>query len=316
VTALAVPVRIRWRSAILLTAATLVGLAGFTWPLLTRPQGTENLAHASDAPWLFVLVLPLLLAILLAELADGNLDAKGIAVLGVLVACGAALRAPTTGATGFTGVLFLLLPGGRVFGRGFGFVQGALTLFASALLIGGVGPWLPFEMLAAAWVGFAAGCLPPARGRVELWLLAAYGMVAGLAYGLVMDMWFWPFSTSARDQLHFLPGGSIVENLRRFWGFHLATALGFDLPRAAGNVLLVLVAGAPVLAALRRAARRAAFDAPVVFASEPRESVETDDLGVDRDAFDHVHLHVDTEARVCRPRSASSTKGSVTSSAQ
>ena len=40
-------------------------------------------------------------------------------------------------------------------------------MFASALLTGGVGPWLPFQMLCAAWVGFFAGCLPPARGRAR-----------------------------------------------------------------------------------------------------------------------------------------------------
>ena len=43
-----------------------------------------------------------------SELADGALDAKAVAMLGVLVACGAALRAPGTGVTGFTGVFFLL----------------------------------------------------------------------------------------------------------------------------------------------------------------------------------------------------------------
>jgi energy-coupling factor transport system substrate-specific component len=168
--------------------------------------------------------------------------------------------------TGFTGVLFLLIPGGRVFGRGFGFVQGALTMFASALLTGGVGPWLPFEMLCAAWVGFFAGCLPRAEGRAEIAMLAVYGAVAGLAYGLAMDMWFWPYAT-AGTELHFVAGASIVENLQRFWAFHLASALGFDIPRAAGNAALVLVAGTPVLAALRRAARRAAFGAPVTFSS-------------------------------------------------
>ena len=166
-------IEVRWRSSLLLVLASAVGIGAFTWPLFTRPVGSENLAHASDAPWIFVIVLPLLIGIVLAELADGGLDSKGVAVLGVLIACGAALRTPTTGATGFTGVLFLLLPGGRVFGRGFGFVQGALTMFASALLTGGVGPWLPFQMLCAAWVGFFAGCLPRATGRREVALLAA-----------------------------------------------------------------------------------------------------------------------------------------------
>jgi energy-coupling factor transport system substrate-specific component len=137
-------------------------------------------------------------------------------------------------------------------------------MFASALLTGGVGPWLPFQMLCAAWVGFLAGCLPRAAGRRELLLLAAYGAVAGVAYGLVMDMWFWPFGTSGTE-LHFVAGASVAENLRRFWAFHLASALGFDIPRALGNALLVLIVGTPVLAALRRAARRAAFGAPIVF---------------------------------------------------
>jgi len=50
------------------------------------------------------------------------------------------------------------------------------------------------------------------------------------------------------------------------WLHHdVVTSLGFDLPRALGNFLFVLVAGRPVLAALRRAARRAAFEQPVVF---------------------------------------------------
>lgn len=255
----------RWRSGLLLLATTLIGIGAFTWPLLARLSGSENLAHASDAPWVFIAVLPLLLAVLLAELADGTLDAKAIAVLGVLVACGAALRTPAAGVTGFTGVFFLLLPGGRVFGRGFGFVQGALTMFASALLTGGVGPWLPFQMLCTAWVGFGAGCLPRAAGRRELWLLAAYGALAGLAYGVAMDMWFWPFSVSAGNELSFVPGAPLADNLGRFWAFHVASALGFDLPRAVGNALLVLVAGTPALAALRRAARRAAFGVPVRF---------------------------------------------------
>jgi energy-coupling factor transport system substrate-specific component len=137
-------------------------------------------------------------------------------------------------------------------------------MFASALLTAGVGPWLPFEMLCAAWIGFFAGCLPPGRGRRELFMLAAYGAVAGLAYGLVMDMWFWPFATSGTS-LHFVPGAPVVENLHRFWTFHLTTALDFDIPRAVSNAVLILVAGTPVLAALRRASRRAAFDAPVRF---------------------------------------------------
>jgi energy-coupling factor transport system substrate-specific component len=265
-------VRLRPRATIALTIVSALGLVAFFWPLftphLTVRVSDGSLSHSADAPWLFVALLPLLLAIVVAEIADGGIDAKAVAMLGVLAACGAALRPLGAGATGVQPIFFLLIPAGRVLGRGFGFVLGALTLFASALLTAGVGPWLPFQMIGAGWVGFLAGCLPRATGRREIWLLACYGVVAGLAYGLLLNMWFWPFSvsgTGAGPGLAYVPGDSLVANLHRFLAFDAATSLGFDIPRAATNFILVLVAGRPVLAALRRAARRAAFDAPVEF---------------------------------------------------
>jgi energy-coupling factor transport system substrate-specific component len=257
--------RLRPRAWVLVAVASTLGLVAFGWPLLVQPSGTENLAHSVDAPWIFVALLPLLLAIVLSEIAEGAIDAKAVALLGVLAACGCVLRLPG-GVAGFEPVFFLLIPSGRVLGRGFGFVLGALTIFASALVTGGVGPWLPFQMFGAAWLGFFAGCLPPARGRRELVVLAAYGFVAGLAYGLLLDFWFWPFGSSAGTQVSFVPGDAVIDNLRRFWAFHVATALGWDLPRAATNAVLVLLVGRPVLAALRRVSRRAAFGAPVEFA--------------------------------------------------
>lgn len=157
--------RVGSRSAIALAVASGVGVVGFTWPFLSPSlANSAGLAHAGDAPWLFLALLPLLLAVVMAELAEGGMDAKAIAMLGLLAACGAALRPLGGGVTGFSPVFFLLMPAGRVLGRGFGFVLGAVTLFASALLTGGVGPWLPFQMLAAGWIGFLAGCLPPAEG--------------------------------------------------------------------------------------------------------------------------------------------------------
>lgn len=269
-------VRLRPKSAVLLALASALGLVAFGWPLLVGPgkAGSEQLSHAGDAPWLFVALLPLLLAVVLAELSEGALDAKAVALLGVLAACGAVMRLPNGGMTGFEPLFFLMIPAGRVFGRGFGFVLGALTMFASALLTGGVGPWLPFQMFGAAWVGFFAGCLPGRgrlRGRGEVVLLAAYGVVAGLAYGLLLNMWFWPFAISPGTGLSFVPGSALADNLHRFWAFHLATSLGWDIPRAVTNCVLVLALGRPVLAALRRAERRAAFGAVAEFA-EPAPS--------------------------------------------
>lgn len=251
------------RSAVALLLASAVGVAAFGWPLLADPGA--GIAHQQDAPLLFALLLPLVLAVVLAELADGGIDAKAIAMLGVLTAVGAALRPLGTGIAGFEPVFFLLVLAGRVHGPGFGFVLGSTTLFASALVTGGVGPWLPFQMLGAAWVGAGAGLLPDVRGRVELWLLAAYGVVAGLLYGLALNLSFWPFALGGETGLSFVAGDPLLDNLWRFISFTLVTSLGFDLPRAAVTAVLVLLTGRPLLRALRRAARRAAFDAPVGF---------------------------------------------------
>lgn len=256
-------VRLRPRSTLAIALVSAAGVVAFGWPLLASPE--SGLAHGGDAPLVFALVLPLLLAVVLAEISEGGMDVKAVAMLGVLSAVGAALRPLGAGTAGLETVFFLLVLGGRVFGAGFGFVLGATTLFASALLTGGVGPWLPFQMLGAAWVGWGAGLLPRARGRAEVALLAAYGALAGLLYGLALNLSFWPFATGMTGELSFVPGAPVTENLHRFLVFSLATSLGWDLGRALTNAVLISVTGRAVLGALRRAARRAAFEEPVAF---------------------------------------------------
>ncbi|HRC41242.1 ECF transporter S component [Nostocoides sp.] len=256
-------VTLRPKSIAAITLVSVAGLIAFGWPLIVDPG--SGLAHGGDAPLVFALLLPLLLAVVLAEIAEGGLDVKAVALLGVLSAIGAVLRPLGAGTAGVELVFFLLVLAGRVFGAGFGFVLGATTLFASALITGGVGPWLPYQMLGAAWVGLGAGLLPRARGRAEIALLAAYGMVAGLAYGWLLNFSFWPFAIGTGTGLSFEAGAPALENLHRFALFSLATSLGWDLGRAITNVVLITVTGTAVLGALRRAARRASFAAAPAF---------------------------------------------------
>lgn len=256
---------LRPRASLLLGAASLLGLVAFCWPLLFHAHAGENTAHSADAPWVFVALVPLLLAIVVSEIAEGSLDAKAVALLGILAACGAALRIPSPGIDGFEPLWFLVILSGRVFGRGFGFVLGATVIFVSALVTGGVGPWLPFEMLGGAWMGLVAGCLPEATGWRELVLLAGYAVVACLLYGALLNLWFWPFLAGGTT-FGFAPGAGFVDNLHRFVMFDLTTSLGFDIPRAVTNAVLIAVLGRPVLGALRRVAKRAAFDPLVEFA--------------------------------------------------
>ncbi|HET6697451.1 MAG TPA: ECF transporter S component [Nocardioidaceae bacterium] len=252
------------RTAVALALVSAVGLAGFGWPFLITPGRALDSSHSTDAPLLFVAVLPLLAAVVLAELTSGRMDAKAVAMLGMLTATGGALRALGPGTAGLEPSFAIVILGGRVFGRGFGFVLGALTVFVGALITGGVGPWLPFQMVAAGWVGFGAGCLPRARGRVEVGWLAGYAAVAGLLFGAVMNLWFWPFAAFG-PETSYVPGDPLGANLARYGLFYLATSLVWDLGRGVLTLLVLALAGAPLLRALRRAARRAAFDVPVVF---------------------------------------------------
>ena len=258
-------ISLRPRSAAAVALTSVVGVLAFGWPLVVSPDAA--VAHSADAPMIFALLLPLILAVVLAEISEGGLDVKAVAMLGVLSAVGAVLRPMGAGTAGVETVFFLLVLAGRVFGPGFGFVLGTTTLFASALLTAGVGPWLPFQMLGAAWVGLGAGLLPPAKGRAELALLAGYGAVSALLYGVALNFSFWPFTIQGESALSFVPGAPVVENLQRFFVFSVSTSLGWDLGRALTNVALILLTGRAVLGALRRAARKAAFDAPVRFDS-------------------------------------------------
>ncbi len=257
-------VRLGTQSKVAIALASVIGIIAFTWPLIAAP-GSSAVGHADDAPLLFALVVPVILVVVLAQVSDGGMDAKAIAMLGVLSAVIAALRPLGGGTAGLEPIWVVLILGARAMGPGFGFCLGSISLFASALLTGGVGPWLPFQMLGAAWVGLGAGLLPRATGRRELFLLSAYGAIACVAYGFLLNLWFWPFTAGLPEQLAYIAGDPLGDNLAAWLRFCLITSLGYDIPRAVLTVVLIMVAGRPVLLALRRMSRKAAFDAPVTF---------------------------------------------------
>ncbi|MFC6288343.1 ECF transporter S component [Nocardioides sp. GCM10027113] len=250
------------RSALVLGLASAAGLLMLTWPLFVQVDPAAG--TRVDPPFVFLALLPVILAVVLAEVSEGGLDPRVLAVLGVLSAVNAILRGVSAGTGGIELVFFLLILAGRVFGAGFGFVLGCTSLFASALMTAGVGPWLPFQMLVAAWVGMGAGLLPRrVTGRAEIAMLVVYGVVAAYAYGLLMNMWGWPFVAGVQvsgydGALAYVPGGPLAENLQRFLVYTLLTSTGsWDTGRAITNAVAIAVLGPAVLATLRRACRRA-----------------------------------------------------------
>lgn len=266
------PVRLGPRSIAALVLISAVGAVAFGWPLLADERSGLH-DHAADAPWLFAALLPLLVAVVVATIADTGMDAKAVAMLGVLAAVGAALRPLGAGTAGLEPMFFLMVLSGRVLGPGFGFVLGAVTMFASALLTGGVGPWMPFQMLAMGWFTMGVGLLPGPdriRGRAEVLMLGLYGTVAAFAYGTVMNLQGWTYLQGVSSNISFHPGDPLSENLVRFLTYCLLTSMGWDLGRAVITLVLTLTLGPAILKALRRATRRAAFEAQVTFDASQR----------------------------------------------
>ncbi|MBN1145968.1 MAG: ECF transporter S component [Anaerolineales bacterium] len=252
-------------------AATGLGIAAFLYPffsadLLQSAPGSRT--WAGETPLVFTSLLALCLLVLLFEMQGQSVDAKLVALLGVLVAINAALRfieVTIPGPGGFSPVFFMIILTGYVFGGRFGFLLGALTLFVSALLTGGFGPWLPGQMFAAGWVGMSASlchaivrALRAEGGLLELLALMIFGAAWGLLYGAIINLWSWPFiagpSVQAWDS-----GTAFREALQSYGVYYLVTSLAWDLGRSLGNVFLIAALGAPTLRALRRFKQRFGF---------------------------------------------------------
>jgi energy-coupling factor transport system substrate-specific component len=249
----------------ILALVSAVGIAAFLYPFFQPrtegPASLEAAAHARDAPLLYAVLIVLCLGAVLGNLLGSGLNAKTVAALGVLTAVNAVLRA-LPGPGGFSAMMVLPILTGYCYGPTFGYVLGALSMAVSALLGAGVGPWLPYQMFAIGWVGLTSAWLPRLRWpRAEVALLAAWALMWGILFGFIMNLWFWPFVfDSAQAGMHWEKGLSAIEGLRRYFTFYAVTSLWWDVGRAAGNVVLLVFLGAPIVRLLRRFGRRFTFE--------------------------------------------------------
>jgi energy-coupling factor transport system substrate-specific component len=265
---------------LVLTAASLVGLVAFVYPFFVTTvsqRSISSLAHAQDAPVMTIVLVVLCLGAIFATLSstaiDRRMNAKMVAILGVLTAANAVLRA-VPGPAGFAAVFMLPILCGYVYGATFGFLLGALSLLVSALIGAGLGPWLPYQMLAAGWVGLTSAWLPDLRrfGRLEVLILSLWGLFWGFFFGAIMNIWFWPFLFQPQQaDLYWQAGLGLKEALERYAAFYMVTSLWWDLGRAGGNALLIALFGAPLLKLLRRFAKRFHFQ----FGEAPSPTVES-----------------------------------------
>jgi energy-coupling factor transport system substrate-specific component len=238
----------RRHAGVALAIASLVGAGVFLWPFV----GAGPPAGVAVAAFGFGTVA----ALAAVEVAAGRLDARQLALLAALAAIDAAARAVVvTGIGGFSPIFLLILCGGYVFGAEYGFLLGAVTILVSALVTGGLGQWIPYQLFAAGWVGALAGVA--GRGRTgrptrrDVVVLAIVGVVTGYAFGAAMDVWNWTFYQTSPG-IGFHAGMPPTEALGHFARYYAITSALYDTFRAVGNAVMVGVLGGPVLVALAR----------------------------------------------------------------
>jgi energy-coupling factor transport system substrate-specific component len=241
-------------SALVVAVSAAASLLMFSWPLFLQVPDPNQASLAQAA---FIALMPALLLIVLIEFSSGSLNSRRLAVLGLLIAINSVVRLLGAGVSGIETAFFLIILGAFVFGANFGFILGSGSLLVSALLGAGVGPWLPFQMMAAGLVGIGAGLLGLFNWKSPLVAVASYAVVASFFYGALMTMWNWPFLAGLGSSIAFTPGAPIEENLLGFLRYELVTGgLVWDLGRAVTTVVLVTLTGKTLLVTLNRAANR------------------------------------------------------------
>jgi len=213
-------------------------------------------------------IIILCIAIVFVEAQSSLLDSKMIAFLGILIAINSSLRFlenAIPGPAGFSPVFILIILTGYFFGSRIGFLMGALSMLISGLFTGGVGPWLPGQMITAGWVGQSSAWLrkPIQKMRwsgsaVERIFLCVHGAFWGILFGVIMNLWFWPFIGASSGQT-WLKNASVVVNLQRYGAYYFATSFLWDITRAIGNVLLIALLTQPVLKIFDRFNHRFSF---------------------------------------------------------
>lgn len=248
----------RWRVRLVYVLASVVGVGAFLYPFWLPAEAGVASAHSGDAPFIAGLVGGLAIAAVMVEIRAGTMTGTDVALLGMLSAmCGLLRLLDLPG--GGSGLFFLVILGAAAFGPRFGFLLGLFSMALSAVVTGGIGPWLPFQMLVLAWLGAAVGALGRITRRldprVEVAVLAVAAWVGGFAYGAVINLWSWPL-LPGDGPLQWQPGLGVEGTLDHYWSFYVATSLAWDAAGATANLIAVALLGRPVLRSLRRFSHR------------------------------------------------------------
>ena len=255
------------RRRMLAVTLSIIAAAAFAWPFVAEMSGLPTAIVSTLA----VGIAPVVLVGILISAETTLREPRVLALVGVLAALAAAARLLSAGVAGIEFVFVVVILAGRILGARLGFVVGAMAMAVSSMVWGGFGPWTAFQMMAVGWVGAGAGLLPLFRLKAgkpflfnEIALLMVYGAVASYAFGLVMNLWFWPLALGSGTTLSLVQGAGLAENAASFLLYSLATStLTWDTVRAITTVVTLAAIGGPAVKALRRVYVRPVLDRKV-----------------------------------------------------
>ena len=111
-----------------------------------------------------------------------------------------------------------------------GFLCGSMSVLISNIYFG-QGPWTPFQMLGFGLIGLFAGYLSKVLLRSR-WLMILYGVIAGVAYSFIMDIW----------TVLWYAGGFDLK----LYTAAIVSAIPFTLLYSFSNVVFLLILQKPV----------------------------------------------------------------------
>lgn len=242
-------------STLLFIAVNVLSVAVFFMPLFISTS--EAHLHSIVMPISFALVL--LSAVGCVVFSHSRMVSRSLITLAAIACALGTLGKLLDLPAGGSGMFFVVIICGFALGSQFGQLVGMTSMFVSALLTGGIGPWLGYQAIAMGLVGAAAGIACPhivrevkRKGKISVPVFAVltlYAGLLGLLFGFIINWWSWPFLDYG-NMLSFDSTNSIMTNIAHYMNFYIRTSLWWDAWALIGNIVLMTVIGRPVIMAL------------------------------------------------------------------
>lgn len=223
------------RSLLPFTVVLLLTIVS-VWPLLVGSSILE-MATESQLQLSLALLIPFALLLSVNDMLNRTVTLRSFALIAIFTSLAVALRPLGLGVAGLEPIWVAIIMAGYTLGVSAGFTVGGLSILLSALITGGVGPWLGNQMVLAALIGVGAA-IAGNFGAKRL-MITLYAAVSTYFFGWFMNLWFWPTFSNLQTSIAFDPTSNVLERMSAWAKFSILTSTGFDIPRALLSATLV-----------------------------------------------------------------------------